>query len=125
MRDCSGLGQPPKFSSGALGPTTALGRAKVTIVLQLEHIDQVYLAIVLEFRHFDVKNMTQKAGRHPPGAVRGRRHQTAIEQVPDTVEIDRPTQQKGLHGELQKSHAHQSGQKCPSPSRQDIMKKLR
>ena len=97
----------------------------MTTVLQLEHIDQVYLAIVLDLRHFDIKNMTENEGQHPPGAVRGRRDQIAIEQVPETVEIDRPTEQKGLHGELQKSHAHQSVQKCPSPSRRDIMKKLR
>ena len=30
----------------------------MTIVLQLEHVDQVYLAIVLDLRHFDIKNMT-------------------------------------------------------------------
>ena len=34
------------------------GSPKVTIVLQLEDIDQVYLATVLDLRHFDVKKMT-------------------------------------------------------------------
>ena len=52
------MGQPPKFSSGALGPTAAQGKTKLTTVLQFEHIEQVYLATVLDFRHFDVKNMT-------------------------------------------------------------------
>ena len=30
----------------------------MTTVLHSEHIEQVYLATVLDFRHFDVKNMT-------------------------------------------------------------------
>ena len=30
----------------------------MTTILQLEHIDQVYLATVLDLRHFDIKNMT-------------------------------------------------------------------
>ena len=30
----------------------------MTIVLQLEHIDEVYFAIVLDLGHFDIKNMT-------------------------------------------------------------------
>ena len=34
------------------------GSPKMTTVLQSEHIDQVYLAIVLAKRHFDIKNMT-------------------------------------------------------------------
>ena len=29
IRDCSSLGQPPKFISGALGPTTTLGEVQI------------------------------------------------------------------------------------------------
>ena len=78
----------------------------MTIVLQLEHIEQVYLAIVLEFRHFDVKNMTQKEGRHPPGAARVDVTKQRSSQLTEPLKIDMPTVPQGLHGELQKSHAH-------------------
>ena len=70
---------------GAWAQGLARGRSKFERVLQSEHIGQVYLATVLELRHFDVKNITQKEGRHPPGAVRGRRDKTAIEPVDETV----------------------------------------
>ena len=49
------------LQNSVLGPSAQRlprGRSKVTIALQLEHIGQVYLAIVLELGHFDVRNMT-------------------------------------------------------------------
>ena len=40
------------------------------------------------------------ASRPCDSPTRVRRSKTAIEQVPETVEIDQPRQQKGLHSEL-------------------------
>ena len=49
----------PKIQFWDPGPNDRPGeRPKLTTLLQLEHIEQVYLATVLDFRHFDVKNMT-------------------------------------------------------------------
>jgi hypothetical protein len=39
--------------------------------------------------------------------------------------VDVPSSPEGLHGELQKYHAHQTTPKCHSKSKRDIMKKLR